>query len=116
MNNINNLFKISNDVKSLNLKNFNIAMEDKEFANLVYRLDMPKEEIVKYTTKLESTVRELKNCKNCKNLKTCLNDVGMLIFLQKRVMLSFSLILLVNIKKNMINIKVMLFIMKLLLS
>ena len=75
MNNINNLFKISNDVKSLNLKNFNIAMEDKEFANLVYRLDMPKEEIVKYTTKLESTVRELKNCKNCKNLKTCLNDV-----------------------------------------
>ena len=37
MNNINNLFKISNDVKSLNLKNFNIAMEDKEFANLVYR-------------------------------------------------------------------------------
>lgn len=75
MNNINNLFKISNDVKSLNLKNFNIAMEDKEFANLVYRLDMPKEEIVKYTTKLESTVKELKNCKNCKNLKTCLNDV-----------------------------------------
>ena len=75
MNNINNLFKISNDVKSLNLKNFNIAMEDKEFANLVYRLDMPKEEIVKYTTKLQSTVRELKNCKNCKNLKTCLNDV-----------------------------------------
>ena len=70
MNNINNLFKISNDVKSLNLKNFNIAMEDKEFANLVYRLDMPKEEIVKYTTKLESTVRELKNCKNCKNLNT----------------------------------------------
>lgn len=38
MNNINNLFKISNDVKSLNLKNFNIAMEDKEFANLVVYL------------------------------------------------------------------------------
>lgn len=117
MNNINNLFKISNDVKSLNLKNFNIAMEDKEFANLVYRLDMPKEEIVKYTTKLQSTVKELKNCKNCKNLKTCLNDVcGYVNFPSKRVMLLFFLILLVNIKKNMINIKVMLFIMKLLLS
>lgn len=92
MNNINNLFKISNDVKSLNLKNFNIAMEDKEFANLVYRLDMPKEEIVKYTTKLQSTVRELKNCKNCKNLKTCLNDVcGYVNFPSKRVMLLFFL-------------------------
>ncbi len=49
------------------MKNFNIAMEDKEFANLVYRLDLPKEEIVKYTTKLESTVKEFKNCKNCKD-------------------------------------------------
>ena len=53
MNNINNLFKISNDVKSLNLKNFNIAMEDKEFANLVYRLEMPKEEAIKMGAECE---------------------------------------------------------------
>lgn len=75
MMNVNNLIENKKDIKRLNEKNFMIAMEDTDFANLSYRLDLPKEELSKYTTKLENTVCELKNCKNCKGLSMCKNNV-----------------------------------------
>lgn len=75
MKNIDNLINSKKDIKRLNEKNFMICMETQDFASLCYRLNLPKEELCKYTSKLEKTVKELNNCKNCKGLNNCLNEV-----------------------------------------
>ncbi len=75
MNNIDNLISNKKNVKSLNEKNFMISMAKQDFASLCYRLNLPKEELCKYTSKLEKTVIELNNCKNCKGLDCCLNEI-----------------------------------------
>lgn len=59
------------DFNSANLKNFKLATKDKDFANLVYKLNLSDETLCKYTTKLESTVRDIKTCRNCKSLQDC---------------------------------------------
>ena len=49
--------------------------EDMTFRKIANDLDLPKETLMKYTTKLERTSCELKNCKNCKNLYECKNEI-----------------------------------------
>lgn len=63
------------DNKSILEKNFMIASNNIDFTNLCNRLNISKEELIKYTTKLENTVNELNNCKNCKGLACCKNIV-----------------------------------------
>lgn len=75
MKNVENIVPNKKDLNAVNRKNFLISMKDTDFANLAYRLDMVEEVLMKYTSKLESTVCELKNCKNCKGLNSCKNEV-----------------------------------------
>lgn len=56
-------------------KNFIEALNDSDFASLVKKAKIDKEVGKKYTTKLEDTCEELRNCKNCKGLFMCQNKV-----------------------------------------
>ena len=50
--------------------------EDMMFRKIANSLDLPKETLMKYTTKIERSSCELKNCKKCKNIFECLNEVN----------------------------------------
>lgn len=64
------------DIRSKELeKNFDEALKDATFAKLVTKLKIPKKELIKYTSKMESTCSELKNCKGCKGLFECKNSL-----------------------------------------
>jgi len=45
------------------------------FRKVANDLDLPTTTLMKYTTKLERTSCELKNCKKCKNLYECQNEI-----------------------------------------
>ena len=75
MKNISEFVNSKKDLTDLNMKNFTLAMQDNDFANLCYRLNISEEVLCKYTSKLESTVLELKNCKGCPGLLCCKNKV-----------------------------------------
>ena len=49
---------------------------DMTFRKVANELELPTETLMKYTTKLEKTSLELKNCKKCKNIMECLNEVN----------------------------------------
>ena len=49
---------------------------DMTFRRIANELDLPTETLMKYTTKIEKTSCELKNCKNCKNILECKNEVN----------------------------------------
>lgn len=56
-------------------KDYNHALEtNKTFKKLVNSLKLPDQYLMKYTTKLEETSKELNNCKKCKNLNECKNS------------------------------------------
>ena len=70
---------ISDKYRSYNDKleyDFNKAMEDDKFSKVVSGLKISKKEIMKHTTKIETTVSELNNCSKCKNLLMCKNLVN----------------------------------------
>lgn len=79
MENFNNMSKKVYKNKSINYKtvkvNFMEALNDPSFVKLVNSLDASEEVLMKYTTKLESSVCELKNCKGCKGLGHCKNKI-----------------------------------------
>ena len=59
--------------------------EDMMFRRIVNSLDLPKETLMKYTTKIEKSSCELKNCKKCKNIFECHNEVdGYVYYPQKK--------------------------------
>ena len=49
--------------------------EDMTFRKIANDLDLPTTTLMKYTTKIEKTSCELKNCKKCKNIFECQNEV-----------------------------------------
>ncbi len=56
-------------------EDFNNSFENNPtFKKLATKLKLPKEYLMKYTTKLEDTSKELDNCKNCKKLESCKNS------------------------------------------
>lgn len=56
-------------------KDYNHALEtNKTFKKLANSLKLPDQYLMKYTTKLEETSKELNNCKKCKNLNECKNS------------------------------------------
>lgn len=55
---------------------FNKAMEEERFNKVVTSLQTSKQEIMKHTTQIEETVKELNNCSKCKNLLMCKNTVS----------------------------------------
>ena len=56
-------------------KNFDIALEDDTFKKIVSRLKLSRDELIKYTSNVEDSANELKNCKNCKNIMECKNSI-----------------------------------------
>lgn len=49
--------------------------EDMFFRKVANSTKLPTETLMKYTTKLELSAKELHNCKNCKNILECKNEV-----------------------------------------
>lgn len=76
MKNVGEYLSKKKDYEAINRKSFKLAMENTEFANLFYRLNISEEIGLKYTSKLENTVSELSNCKNCPSLDKCKNKVN----------------------------------------
>ena len=52
------------------------ALKDTKFKKLVNRLKIDDEIGMKYTSKLEHTVKELNNCEQCRGLVECKNCVN----------------------------------------
>ena len=50
--------------------------EDMTFRRIANDLDLPTTTLMKYTTKIEKSSCELKNCKKCKNIFECQNEVN----------------------------------------
>lgn len=71
LNKLTKIESLNNDLKN----NFQEAAKDANFCKLVSKLKVPSKEIIKYTSKLESTCQELENCKNCKGLFCCKNSL-----------------------------------------
>lgn len=57
------------------LANFNDAMKDEEFKQLIDELNMTYEELAKYTSILKECKVEYSNCQNCRSLLKCKNKV-----------------------------------------
>ena len=57
-------------------KNYNDCLEDPMFKKVVNSLKFPNKELMKYTSKIEETCKELGNCANCKNILECKNEVS----------------------------------------
>lgn len=56
-------------------QDFNTVLEhNNTFKKLVTKLNLPNTYLMKYTTKLEETSKELDNCKKCKSLTECKNS------------------------------------------
>lgn len=51
------------------------SLKEADFKSLVEKLPLVDETLMKYTTKLQECVKEIKNCKNCSNLLECKNEV-----------------------------------------
>ena len=49
---------------------------DMTFRKICNKLDMPTEVLMKYTTKIEKSACELRNCQGCKNILECKNEVS----------------------------------------
>ncbi len=62
------------DEKEL-ISNYEQALEDEDFKRLVGKLKLKGDKVINYTSKLQKTVSELRNCKHCRNLNNCKNTV-----------------------------------------
>ena len=58
--------------------------EDMTFRRLANTIDLPTETMMKYTTKLESSVCELNNCKKCPNIMECRNEITGYVYYPER--------------------------------
>ncbi len=56
-------------------QSFQSACQDTEFKNYVYGLNVREDILCKYTSNLEDSFVEYKNCMNCKGLENCLNTI-----------------------------------------
>jgi hypothetical protein len=54
-------------------KEFAASLKDEKFKNLVKKIDLPVEILMKYTSLLEESACEYDNCQNCKNIFECKN-------------------------------------------
>lgn len=54
-------------------KNFALSLKNPEFVKLVNSLKLEEKKVMKYTSRLEDTVKDLQNCKGCKSIHECKN-------------------------------------------
>jgi primosomal protein DnaI len=69
-------FKINSSVNEKALKkNFEEALKDESFKRLIKRIDAEDKVAMKYTSSLQNTVKELKQCKDCPGIIYCKNSL-----------------------------------------
>ena len=74
--------KINNSIKEVDDLNYKLkvayhnAKKDNEFKDFVDSINLSDEKLMKYTSLLEDSFKEFKNCKNCKGLITCKNNIN----------------------------------------
>ena len=56
-------------------KEFVLAQKDETFTKLCARLKCDENILMRYTSKLEVTSCELKNCSKCKSINKCQNEI-----------------------------------------
>lgn len=54
---------------------FDEALLDDTFKKIVSKIKLPKSELIKYTSLIGDSSKELKNCEGCKNILECRNNV-----------------------------------------
>ena len=54
---------------------FDETLEDATFKKVVSKIKLPKEELIKYTSLLKDSCKDLKNCEKCSNIMECKNIV-----------------------------------------
>ena len=64
-------------------KEFVSSLKDEEFKKLVSKIKLPREILMKYTSLLETSSKEIGNCRNCKNILECKNNVEGYVYLPK---------------------------------
>lgn len=64
-----------NNLEDTLKRDYITSLKDKKFSSLVNKLKLTDEIGMKYTSKLEHTIENLKNCENCKCLNECKNEV-----------------------------------------
>lgn len=82
-------FKNTNNYKSTNLDNllkkeYIKSLKDEKFKKLVNKLKITEEVGMKYTSKLEHTICDFKNCEGCKGLVECKNEVVGCVYYPKK--------------------------------
>ena len=65
-----------NDVEDKLKDNYIKAMQDTMFKKLVNSLHVNEDTIIKNTSKLKNTVKQLERCKNCKSVLECKNEIN----------------------------------------
>lgn len=76
MKEVKDIIKNKNRISSYELeKNFDEEMEDATFRKIVSKIKLPKDEIIKYTSLIKDSSKELKNCEGCSNIMQCKNAV-----------------------------------------
>lgn len=93
---LSNLTKQDKDkLDKILFKNYVEALKDDSFKKLVNKLNIDEKILMKYTSKLERTNEELKNCNKCKNIHECKNKVKGCVYFPKCVndRLSFDYVL-----------------------
>ena len=73
--NFTNMYKARKDINLELSKNFDLACNNADFIKLCNNLKLDKKVLMKYTSKLENTVKELEKCKNCSGLGNCCNKI-----------------------------------------
>ena len=82
----NKVNKFYNEKLEDNLKRDYIdALKDTKFKALVNKFKLSDEEGMRYTSKLETVIINLRNCEKCKNLVECKNEVNGCVYYPKRV-------------------------------
>ena len=74
MEQLHNLTNIKSDKKLLD-KEYNNSLKDEYFNKIVSKLKLDKEYLEKYTSLLEESSLEFRNCSNCKGLVECQNKI-----------------------------------------
>ena len=74
MEELHNLTSIKSDKKLLD-KEYNNSLKDEYFNKIVSKLKLDKEYLEKYTSLLEESSLEFRNCSNCKGLVECQNKI-----------------------------------------
>ena len=72
-------FKVKDLERELK-SNYIASLKNEDFKKLINTLKVKDDIAYKYTTKLERTVLELKNCQNCKSLSVCKNKVEGMVY------------------------------------